>query len=131
MDSHEPRSLADVEAKASEADDQNFFRIVQGHVVEAARVVDMPEHLGVILSQPKNELIVHFPVRMDDGTHRLFKGYRIQHNNLLGTLQGRHSLPPERGPRRCEGARGHDDLEVRADGHPLRRGQGRHQVQPP
>jgi glutamate dehydrogenase (NAD(P)+) len=88
MDSHEPRSLADVEAKASEADDQNFFRIVQGHVVEAARVVDMPEHLGVILSQPKNELIVHFPVRMDDGTHRLFKGYRIQHNNLLGPYKG-------------------------------------------
>ncbi|OVE80741.1 hypothetical protein BVY04_05215 [bacterium M21] len=41
-----------------------------------------------ILNQPKNELIINFPVLMDDGTHRLFKGYRIQHNNLLGPYKG-------------------------------------------
>jgi glutamate dehydrogenase (NAD(P)+) len=41
-----------------------------------------------ILSQPKNEIIVNFPVRMDDGSIRLFKGYRIQHNNLLGPYKG-------------------------------------------
>ncbi|MCA9299698.1 MAG: Glu/Leu/Phe/Val dehydrogenase, partial [Phycisphaerales bacterium] len=36
----------------------------------------------------KNEIMVHFPVRMDDGHHRLFKGYRVQHNNALGPYKG-------------------------------------------
>src|ERR1051326_3200912 len=52
---------------------------------ELARI---PEYVQTILSQPKNELIVNFPVRMDDGTYRVFKGYRIQHNNVLGPYKG-------------------------------------------
>jgi glutamate dehydrogenase (NAD(P)+) len=41
-----------------------------------------------ILSQPKNELIINFPVRMDNGDYRMFKGYRVQHNNILGPYKG-------------------------------------------
>ena len=41
-----------------------------------------------ILSQPKNEIIVNFPVSMDNGEFRLFKGYRVQHNNILGPFKG-------------------------------------------
>lgn len=65
-----------------------FFEIVQGYLNTAADLVGLPDHVRLILSEPKNELIVHFPVRMDDGTMRLFKGYRIQHNNLLGPFKG-------------------------------------------
>jgi len=65
-----------------------FFRVIQGYLEEAAGVVGLPPHLARILSQPKNELIVHFPVRMDDGNWELFKGYRIQHNNLMGPFKG-------------------------------------------
>jgi glutamate dehydrogenase (NAD(P)+) len=32
--------------------------------------------------------MVHFPVKMDDGHHKLFKGYRVQHNNALGPYKG-------------------------------------------
>lgn len=42
----------------------------------------------LILSQPKNELIINFPVRMDNGEYKLFKGYRVQHNNILGPYKG-------------------------------------------
>ncbi len=73
---------------ASPSSDYKFFKVVQGYLEEAARVVDLPEHVASILAQPKNEIIVHFPVRMDDGSTRLFKGYRIQHNNLLGPYKG-------------------------------------------
>ena len=66
----------------------HFFNVIQEYLDEAARLIELPEHISSILSQPKNELIVHFPVRMDDGTHRVFKGYRIQHNNLLGPYKG-------------------------------------------
>ena len=65
-----------------------FFDVVRGYLSRAARVVELPGHVEQILEQPKNELIVHFPVLMDDGNHRMFKGYRIQHNNLLGPYKG-------------------------------------------
>lgn len=73
---------------ASPSSDYKFFKVVQGYLEEAARAVDLPEHVASILAEPKNEIIVHFPVRMDDGSTRLFKGYRIQHNNLLGPYKG-------------------------------------------
>ncbi len=65
-----------------------FFKVVQGYLEEAAKIADVPEYIATILSQPKNEIIVNFPVKMDDGSIRLFKGYRIQHNNLLGPFKG-------------------------------------------
>ncbi len=65
-----------------------FFEVVQTYLQEAAERVGMPDYLTSILNQPKNELIVHFPVRMDDGSYRPFKGYRIQHNNILGPFKG-------------------------------------------
>ncbi|AUX25074.1 glutamate dehydrogenase [Sorangium cellulosum] len=65
-----------------------FFKVVQGYLDEAARLIEVPDYITTILSQPKNEIIVNFPVRMDDGSIRLFKGYRIQHNNLLGPFKG-------------------------------------------
>jgi glutamate dehydrogenase/leucine dehydrogenase len=66
----------------------DFFKVVQDYLDKAARTVNLAEHVRTILSQPKNELIINFPVRMDDGTVRLFKGYRVQHNNLLGPFKG-------------------------------------------
>ncbi len=65
-----------------------FFEIVQGYLSEAAEVAGLPDLVRTILAEPKNELIVHFPVRMDDGETKLFKGYRIQHNNVLGPYKG-------------------------------------------
>ncbi|MFO0760315.1 MAG: Glu/Leu/Phe/Val dehydrogenase [Byssovorax sp.] len=65
-----------------------FFKVVQKYLEEASKVADIPDYISTILSQPKNEIIVNFPVRMDDGSIRLFKGYRIQHNNLLGPYKG-------------------------------------------
>jgi glutamate dehydrogenase (NAD(P)+) len=53
-------------------------------ILNAAELLDIPHRLKLILAQPKNELIVNFPVRMDDNSYRLFKGYRVQHNNVLG-----------------------------------------------
>lgn len=73
---------------ATEPHEYEFFKVIQGYLEAAARAVDLPEHVANILSQPKNEIIVNFPVRMDDGSTRVFKGYRIQHNNLLGPYKG-------------------------------------------
>lgn len=61
---------------------------VQKHLDHAAELLRIPEHVHTILRQPKTELIVNFPVRMDDGRYRSFKGYRIQHSNILGPYKG-------------------------------------------
>lgn len=41
-----------------------------------------------VLKVHDNEIIVNFPVKLDDGTTKIFKGYRIQHNNFLGPYKG-------------------------------------------
>jgi glutamate dehydrogenase (NAD(P)+) len=41
-----------------------------------------------ILSTTTNEVVVHFPVRLDSGEVEMFTGYRVQHNNALGPYKG-------------------------------------------
>jgi glutamate dehydrogenase (NAD(P)+) len=65
-----------------------FLTAVQEQLDRSADIVKLPDHVREILAHPKNEIIVNFPVRMDDGSYRMFKGYRIQHNNLLGPYKG-------------------------------------------
>ncbi len=40
------------------------------------------------LSEPKRVINLNFPIRMDNGTIKMFKGYRVQYNNLLGPYKG-------------------------------------------
>jgi glutamate dehydrogenase (NAD(P)+) len=67
---------------------ENLYQMATSQFQRAAETVSLAPDLRTILSQPKNEIIVNFPVRMDDGTFALFKGYRIQHNNILGCYKG-------------------------------------------
>ncbi len=67
--------------------DTLYFNVMD-KILEAADGLKLPHRLQIILSQPKNEIVVHFPVKMDDGHFRLFKGYRVQHNNVLGPYKG-------------------------------------------
>ena len=66
----------------------NPYKIAQDQMLRAAEICSLPAAVTSILSQPKNELIVNFPVRMDNGEYRLFKGYRVQHSNILGPYKG-------------------------------------------
>jgi glutamate dehydrogenase (NAD(P)+) len=67
---------------------ENLYQMAASQFERAAATVALSPDLRTILSQPKNEIIVNFPVRMDDNSFRLFKGYRIQHNNILGCYKG-------------------------------------------
>ncbi|HEY4122506.1 MAG TPA: Glu/Leu/Phe/Val dehydrogenase [Byssovorax sp.] len=80
-----PTSLTSLPPRAGKYE---FFKVIQGYLDEAAHLIDLPSYITTILSQPKNEIIVNFPVKMDDGSIRLFKGYRIQHSNVLGPYKG-------------------------------------------
>ena len=69
-------------------DPANLFHQTMEQVLISAQLIGMKHHQQIIVAQPKNEIMVHFPVLMDDGHHRLFKGYRVQHNNALGPYKG-------------------------------------------
>jgi hypothetical protein len=69
-------------------EDVDLFEQALSLFDRAADVMSLDPTVRTILHQPKNELIVNFPVRMDDNRFRMFKGYRVQHNNLLGPYKG-------------------------------------------
>ncbi|WP_047246960.1 Glu/Leu/Phe/Val family dehydrogenase [Maribacter thermophilus] len=54
----------------------------------AADIIGLNPNIRKILEVTNNELVVHFPVRMDDGEVEIFTGYRVQHNNSLGPYKG-------------------------------------------
>lgn len=67
---------------------ENLYLMAASQFVRAADTMKLPADMRTILAQPKNEIVVNFPVKMDDGTMHLLKGYRIQHNNILGCYKG-------------------------------------------
>ena len=65
-----------------------FLKNVMKKFNEVCETINLDPSVKTILSQPKNEIIVNFPVQLDNGEYKLFKGYRIQHNNILGPYKG-------------------------------------------
>lgn len=55
---------------------------------KAADLMGLDPYIRRILSKTTNEISVNFPVKMDDGKIRMFTGYRVQHNNVLGPYKG-------------------------------------------
>jgi glutamate dehydrogenase (NAD(P)+) len=72
-----------------------LYRETVGTMLRAAELMNAARHLKLILVQPKNEIMVHFPVKMDNGEFKLFKGYRVQHNNALGPYKGGLRFHPD------------------------------------
>ena len=54
----------------------------------ASDIIGLDPDIRKILGITNNELVVHFPVKMDDGNVEVFTGYRVQHNNALGPYKG-------------------------------------------
>ena len=61
----------------------------------AAELIGLSDRVRAILRCPKNEIIVSFPVEMDDGELQIFRGYRVQHNDILGPFKGGLRFSPE------------------------------------
>lgn len=55
---------------------------------EAARVVGLDADLCGVLTTPYREISVQVPVRRDDGTLLVVRGYRVQHNDARGPFKG-------------------------------------------
>jgi glutamate dehydrogenase/leucine dehydrogenase len=66
----------------------NPFAIAQQQFDRAAGELALDASMREVLRQPKRALIVSVPIKMDDGTVRVFEGYRVQHNIARGPAKG-------------------------------------------
>jgi glutamate dehydrogenase (NAD(P)+) len=76
-------------------DPDNLYRQTVQVMLHAAEVLELPHWIRLILAQPQSEIMVHFPVKMDTGEYKLFKGYRVQHNNACGPYKGGLRFHPD------------------------------------
>jgi glutamate dehydrogenase (NAD(P)+) len=77
-------AVASVPVVASE----NAWRNAQRQFDEASELLGLNPWLRAVLREVKRQLIVSFPVKMDDGSVRMFEGYRVQHNMARGPAKG-------------------------------------------
>jgi glutamate dehydrogenase (NAD(P)+) len=73
----------------------NPYDVAVAQFDEAADRLGLSQAMRAILRKPKRELIVNFPVRMDNGDVEMFTGYRVQHNINRGPAKGGIRFSPE------------------------------------
>jgi len=66
----------------------NPWEVAQRQFDLAAEKLNLDEGMRLVLREPRRELTVHFPVKMDDGTVQVFTGFRVQHNLGRGPAKG-------------------------------------------
>ncbi|NJY62553.1 Glu/Leu/Phe/Val dehydrogenase [Salinimicrobium sp. CDJ15-81-2] len=67
---------------------QSMYDTVLNQFEKTADLMGLNPNIKKILGLTNNEIIVHFPVKMDNGEVEIFTGYRVQHNNALGPYKG-------------------------------------------
>ena len=67
---------------------QSMYDTVIKQFNKTAEIIDLNPNIKKILEITNNEIVVHFPVKMDNGKVEIFTGYRVQHNNALGPYKG-------------------------------------------
>lgn len=64
------------------------FQNALSQLATAATLMKLDSATNEVLKNPDRVVEVSLPVRMDDGTLRVFRGYRVQHSNLRGPYKG-------------------------------------------
>jgi len=66
----------------------NPFEIAKKQIDRVGKKLGLDPGLIELFKTPKRELTVNFPVKMDDGSLKVFTGYRVQFNDALGPFKG-------------------------------------------
>ncbi len=73
----------------------NPFEMAQSQFDKAADVLELDQPTRDLLRNPLREYHFSIPVRMDDGKFRVFRGFRVQHNDARGPSKGGIRFHPE------------------------------------
>ena len=68
--------------------DHPTFRLAVAQFDQVAEAMNLDTNLRERLKTPQRSLLVALPIRMDDGTVRVFNGYRVQHDSARGPSKG-------------------------------------------
>jgi glutamate dehydrogenase (NAD(P)+) len=93
-----PLQAAPRRARGPQGPPVPVYEAVRRQFTQAAELMELNPDIRRILSTTMNEIVVHFPVRMDDGHVQVFTGYRVQHNNVLGPFKGGLRYHPQLEP---------------------------------
>jgi glutamate dehydrogenase (NAD(P)+) len=66
----------------------NAFEMAQAQFDHVAEQLKLDPQVSEVLRWPLREFHFRIPVRMDDGTLRVFEGFRVQHNDARGPSKG-------------------------------------------
>ncbi|MGC8581393.1 MAG: Glu/Leu/Phe/Val family dehydrogenase [Thermoplasmata archaeon] len=77
------------------AENLNPFKIAQEQLDNAAKIMKLDPAVHQFLREPMRVLEVSIPVKMDDGTTKVFKGFRVQYNDARGPTKGGIRFHPE------------------------------------
>ncbi len=69
-------------------DRENPFESMMSRFQIAARHLGLDDEVYDVLKSPDKQVIVNMPITMDDGSIKVFEGYRVIHNNVLGPSKG-------------------------------------------
>jgi glutamate dehydrogenase (NAD(P)+) len=69
-------------------DKENPLESMMSRFDLAAQLLGIDDQMYYILKVPAKQVIVGLPITMDDGTIRVFEGYRVIHSNILGPAKG-------------------------------------------
>jgi glutamate dehydrogenase (NAD(P)+) len=73
----------------------NPFEIAQRQLDTAAKILKLEPAMHALLREPMRELHVSLPVKMDNGTTKVFKGFRVQYNDARGPTKGGIRFHPD------------------------------------
>ena len=73
----------------------NPFKIAQAQLDTAAKMLGLDPWTHAMLREPMREFTVQIPVRMDNGTFKVFKGFRVQYNDARGPTKGGIRFHPD------------------------------------
>jgi len=73
----------------------NAFDIVKTQVDQCAEILNLDSDVTAMLKTPMRELHVSLPVRMDDGSVKVFQGFRVQYNDARGVTKGGIRFHPD------------------------------------
>lgn len=76
-------------------DNLNPFKIAQQQLDEAAKILNLDAGTHAALREPLRELHVSLPVKMDNGETKVFKGFRVQYNDVRGPTKGGIRFHPD------------------------------------
>lgn len=79
----------------NQEDKLDVLAATQSIIHKALKKLGYPDEMYELLKEPVRMLTVRIPVRMDDGSTKIFTGYRAQHNDAVGPTKGGVRFHPD------------------------------------